>query len=238
MSRFSSIVWSSVGKKFLTGITGLVLCVFILEHLSGNLLLLHKNPGPFNRYAHWLHSLGEVLIVIELGLVAVFAVHIIMGISVAVRKTEARPRAMRYFKTAGAGHPSRKSLSSVSMLVTGIVLLAFVIIHLKMFKFGPGVEAEYVDAHLTEIHGEEVRDIYRLVEEEFSNIWTVIGYVAVMLLLGLHLRHGFWSAFQSIGIGHPRYAPFIYAVGIVFAAAMAVGFLLLPIIIYFRGVAS
>lgn len=238
MSRFSSIVWSSVGKKFLTGITGLVLCVFILEHLSGNLLLLHKNAGPFNRYAHWLHSLGEVLIVIELGLVAVFAVHIIMGISVAVRKTEARPRAMRYFKTAGAGQPSRKSLSSVSMLVTGIVLLAFVIIHLKMFKFGPGVEAEYVDAHLTEIHGEEVRDIYRLVEEEFSNIWTVIGYVAVMLLLGLHLRHGFWSAFQSIGIGYPRYAPFIYAVGIVFAAAMAVGFLLLPIIIYFRGVAS
>ena len=59
-----------------------------------------------------------------------------------------------------------------------------------------------------------------------------------MLLLGLHLRHGFWSAFHSIGIGYPRYAPFIYAVGIVFAAAMAVGFLLLPIIIYFRGVAS
>ena len=238
MSRFSSIVWSSVGKKFLTGITGLALCVFILEHLSGNLLLLYKDSEPFNRYAHWLHSLGEVLIVFELGLVAVFVIHIIMGISVAVRKTDARPRAMRYYKTAGAGHPSRKSLSSVSMVITGLVLLVFVIVHLKMFKFGPGVEAEYVDAHLTEIHGEKVRDLYRLVEEEFSNIWTVIGYVAVMLLLGLHLRHGFWSAFQSLGIGYPRYTPLIYSVGIVFAIVMAVGFLLLPILIYIRGVPS
>jgi succinate dehydrogenase / fumarate reductase cytochrome b subunit len=238
MSRFSSIVWSSVGKKFLTGITGLVLCVFILEHLSGNLLLLYNDSEPFNRYAHWLHSVGELLIVIELGFVAIFVIHIIMGISVAVRKTEARPRAMRYFKTARAGHPSRKSLSSVSMILTGLVLLVFVIIHLKMFKFGPGVEAAYVDAHLTEVHGEKVRDLYKLVEEEFSNIWTVIGYVAVMLLLGLHLRHGFWSAFQSLGIGYPRYTPFIYSVGIVFAVVMAVGFLLLPILIYFRGVAS
>ena len=121
------------------------------------------------------------------------------------------------------------------MVVTGLVLLIFVIVHLKMFKFGPGVEAEYVDVHLTEIHGEEVRDLYRLVEEKFSNVWTVIGYVAVMLLLGLHLRHGFWSAFQSLGIGYPRYAPLIYSVGIVFAIVMAVGFLLLPILIYLRG---
>ena len=235
MSRFSSIVWSSVGKKFLTGITGLLLCVFILEHLSGNLLLLYNDSAPFNRYAHWLHGLGEVLIIVELGLAITFVIHIIMGISVAVRKADARPRGMRYHKTAGAGNPSRKSLSSVSMVVTGVVLLIFVIVHLKMFKFGPGVEAEYVDVHLTEIHGEEVRDLYRLVEEKFSNVWTVIGYVAVMLLLGLHLRHGFWSAFQSLGVGHPRYAPLIYSVGIVFAIAMAVGFLLLPILIYLRG---
>ena len=235
MSRFSAVVWSSVGKKFLTGITGLALCVFVIEHLSGNLLLLHKDPLPFNRYARFLHSLSELLIVLEIGLVAVFVVHIIVGISIAMGRGKSRPRQMRYHKTARAGKPSRKSLGSVSMIFTGLVLLVFLIIHLKMFKFGPGIEAGYVDEHLTQIHGEKVRDLHKLVMEAFSNKWTVIGYVAVMLLLGLHLSHGFWSAFQSLGMGHRRYTPIIYSVGIVFAIVMAVGFLLLPILIYFRG---
>ena len=70
--------------------------------------------------------------------------------------------------------------------------------------------------------------------EEFSKGWVVIEYVAVVLLLGLHLRHGFWSALQFLGVSHPRYAPLIDSVGIVFAIVMAVGFLLLPIWIYFR----
>ena len=80
MHRFSAVVWPSVGKKLLTGITGLALCVFIIEHLLGNLLLLHKAAWSFNRYAHFLHSLGELLIILELGLVAVFVIHPIVGI--------------------------------------------------------------------------------------------------------------------------------------------------------------
>jgi succinate dehydrogenase / fumarate reductase cytochrome b subunit len=220
-----------LAKKFLTGLTGLALCVFIIEHLSGNLLLLHKDPEPFNRYAHFLHSLGELLILLELGLAAVFVIHIIIGIRIAMGREKSRPRELRYHKTANAGKPSRKSLSSVSMIFTGLVLLIFLIIHLKMFKFGPGIEAGYV----THIHGDEARDLYKLVQEEFSKEWVVVGYVAVMLLLGVHLRHGFWSAFQSLGMGHPRYTPIIYSVGIVFAIVMAVGFLLLPLWIYFRG---
>jgi succinate dehydrogenase / fumarate reductase cytochrome b subunit len=235
MHRFSAVVWSSVGKKLLTGITGLALCVFIIEHLLGNLLLLHKAAEPFNRYAQFLHSLGELLIILELGLVAVFVIHIIVGIRIAMGREKSRPREMRYHKTARAGKPSRKSLASMSMIFTGLVLLVFLIFHLKMFKFGPGVEEGYIDQQLTQIHGEKVRDIHRLAMEAFSNKWAVIGYVAVMLMLGLHLSHGFWSAFQSLGMDHPRYAPIIYSAGIVFAIVMAVGFLLLPVLIYFRG---
>jgi succinate dehydrogenase / fumarate reductase cytochrome b subunit len=231
MRRFSSLVWSSVGKKFLTGITGLALCAFIVEHLSGNLLLLHKDPEPFNKFAHFLHSFGKFLIGLEVGLAAVFIVHIIAGVRIAMGKEKARPREMRYRYTANAGTPSRKSWGSVSMVFTGMVLLGFLIVHLRMFKFGPGIEAGYV----TEIDGEQARDLYRLVEEKFQNLWIVIGYIAVMLLLGLHLRHGFWSAFQSLGMNHPRYTPVIYSAGILFAIVMAVGFLLLPIWIYFRG---
>ena len=236
MSRFSSIVWSSIGKKFLTGLTGLGLCAFIIEHLSGNLLLLHKAPEPFNKYAHFLENFGELLIVLELGLVAAFVIHIITGIAIAMGRTKSRPYEMRYHKTAWAGKPSRKSPGSVSMIFTGLVLFVFLIIHLKMFKYGPGIDAGYVDAHLTQLNGgEKVRDLHKLVVEAFSNKWTVIGYVAVMLLLGTHLSHGFWSAFQSLGINHPRYAPIIYSVGIAFAVVMAVGFLLIPIWMYFRG---
>ena len=231
MRQFSSLVWSSVGKKILTGITGLALCLFIIEHLTGNLLLLHSDGEPFNKYAHTLHSLGEILIVLELGLAAVFIGHMIVGVRIAMDKEKSRPREMRYYRTANAGKPSRKTWGSVSMIVTGIVLFIFLIIHLKMFRFGPGIEQGYV----TQIDGKPAVDLYRLVDESFQNIWVVIGYVAVMLLLGLHFSHGFWSAFQSLGVNHPRYTPVIYTVGIVFAVVMAVGFLFLPIWIYFRG---
>ena len=166
---------------------------------------------------------------------AVFVIHIILGIAIAMGREKSRPREIRYHKAASAGKPSRKSPGSVSMIFTGLVLFVFLIIHIKMFKYGPGIEAGYVDEHLTKIHGEDVRDLHRLVMEAFSDKWIVIGYVAVMLLLGLHLSHGFWSAFQSLGVNHPRYTPIIYSVGIVFAIVMAAGFLLFPIWIYFRG---
>ena len=140
MSRFSSIVWSSVGEKnFLTGITGLLLmCVSFLNTCRATSYSFTTIPHPFNRYAHWLHSLGEVLIIVELGTRHNFLSSIS---SWGYRSPFARrmpvPGGCGITKPAGAGNPSRKSLSSVSMVVTGLVLLIFVIVHLKMFKFGP-----------------------------------------------------------------------------------------------------
>lgn len=226
----SSVLWSSIGKKILTGLTGAVLFLFIVVHLLGNLTLLTGHGEVFNAYSHFLISLGKILIVIELILLAAFLLHILTTASIALRKRKARP--VSYYKVESAGKPSRKSFGSSTMIYSGLVVLVFTVLHLKTFKFGPGIAEGYV----AQIKGESVRDLYRLVIEVFSNKWYVLWYVVAMIPLGLHLSHGFWSAFQSLGVNHPRYTPALYALGYGLAVVIAVGYLLIPIWIYFTGV--
>ncbi|RMD91574.1 MAG: succinate dehydrogenase [Calditrichaeota bacterium] len=216
---------SSVGKKFVMAITGLAMIIFLIEHLSGNLLLFSKDPDPYNKYSHFLISFGWLLIVAELILLAFFIFHIISGISVFLSKRKARSEG--YVKVASAGKPSKKNLSSVTMIYTGILMFIFIVIHLKTFKYGPH--------YTTTIDGVQMRDLHKLVWEVFQNPVYVIWYVAAMIFLGFHLRHGFWSAFQSLGIYHPRYTPVIYTIGVLVAIILAVGFLGIPIWIYFKG---
>ncbi|MFQ5630615.1 MAG: succinate dehydrogenase cytochrome b subunit, partial [bacterium] len=198
------------------------LILFIVEHLLGNLLLFSNNPNPFNKYSHFLISLGNILVVVELGFLAFFILHIYSGISVFVGKIKARPEG--YHKTTNSGPPSKKNISSITMIYTGIVLLVFVAIHLKTFKYG-----QY---YPTIVGGVEMRDLYKLVYKVFQDPKYVIGYVLTMALLGFHLRHGFWSAFQSLGVYHPRYTPIISIIGIIVAVVLAVGYLVMPIWVY------
>ncbi|MFQ5866198.1 MAG: succinate dehydrogenase cytochrome b subunit, partial [bacterium] len=180
---------------------------------------------PFNKYSHFLISFGAIIIVAELILIAILLFHVISGVSIALGKIKARP--VSYKKTANAGGASKKTISSTTMIYTGILIFVFLVIHLKTFKFGP--------YYTTNVDGVEMRDLYKLVMEVFVKPGYVIWYVAVMVLLGFHLRHGFWSAFQSLGAYHPRYMPIIYAVGIILAIVLAVGFLGIPLWIYFTG---
>jgi succinate dehydrogenase / fumarate reductase cytochrome b subunit len=159
----------------------------------------------------------------------VFLFHIVMGVMVWIDKKRARPRG--YIKTEDAGSPSKKTWSSKNMIITGLVLFVFTIIHVKDFKYGPGVDEGYV----TVINGTAMRDLYSLVVHSFQNIYYVIGYTIAMILLGFHLRHGFWSGFQSLGVQHPRLVPLIYGVGIFLAIVLAAGFLFIPIYLYFAG---
>ncbi|NIR48149.1 succinate dehydrogenase cytochrome b subunit [candidate division KSB1 bacterium] len=230
MVPFSKLLWSSVGKKVVMAITGLAMIIFLIEHLSGNLLLFNKNPEPFNKYSHFLISFGSILVVVELILVAILVFHMISGISIALGKRKARPS--RYAKTGSAGGASKKTFSSMTMIYTGILLFVFVVIHLKTFKYGPGIEEGYVVATNG---GEQIRDLHGLVYDVFQKPGYVIWYVVSMMFLGFHLRHGFWSAFQSLGAYHPRYMPIIYSVGIIVAIVLAVGFLGIPLWIYFTG---
>jgi succinate dehydrogenase / fumarate reductase cytochrome b subunit len=218
-------LWSSVGKKFIMAITGLAMVIFLIEHLSGNLLLFSRNPDPYNKYSHFLISFGSILYVAEFILIAILVFHMVSAISITIGKMKARP--IDYYKTGNAGSPSKKTLASSTMIYTGAVLFIFLIIHLKTFKFGPN--------YTTDVDGVEMRDLHGLVWEVFQSPGYVTWYVAAMVLLGSHLWHGFWSAFQSLGVSHPRYTPIIYGIGIMVAAVLAVGFLGIPIWIYFTG---
>ena len=117
------------------------------------------------------------------------------------------------------------------MVYTGLLVLVFIVIHLRTFKYGPAEAEGYVSS----IDGVEVRDLHRLVVEKFQQIEWVVGYVAAMILLGVHLSHAFWSAFQSLGFYHERYTPLLYSAGRALAVLISLGFLIIPIWIYFSG---
>jgi len=224
-----TLVKSSVGKKLVMAVTALSLVLFVIVHLIGNLQLLRSNSSSFNAYAHKLEDLGVVLYVAELGLLGIFITHFIIAITIVLKKKDARP--VKYFVTKNLGGTSHKSIGSSTMIYTGIVMLIFIVVHLITFKYGPGIKEGYVKL----VHGQDVRDLHRLVVEWFSKEWYVAFYTAVMTLLLLHLRHGFWSAFQSLGLNHAKYNKFIFAVGVFVAITFSLGFLFIPIFIYFTG---
>jgi succinate dehydrogenase / fumarate reductase cytochrome b subunit len=229
MGKASSILGSTIGKKFVMAATGLALVAFVLFHLSENLVLLFGTRELYNQWTHILESMAPLLYVAELILLAFFVFHIISGIQVYLGKRRSRPES--YAKSARAGGPSRRTTSSVSMIFTGLVLGVFLVIHIVTFKYGPNV----ADGYVHNIDGVAMRDMYRLVVETFAQPQFVLFYSAVMILLGLHLRHGIWSAFQSLGTMKPSLSSVIYGLGVLVAILVGLGFLVLPVWIYFGG---
>jgi len=224
MPSFLDALKSQVGRKILTGITGVGLIIFIIFHLLGNLSLF-GSAHAFNEYTYTLESLGGILYILEAGLAIAFLLHAYIGISIWWNRRKARPEG--YVKYQSKGGPSHQTWASKSMIFTGIVLLVFLVIHIDTFKFGA--------TDMITRNGHEMRDLKELVIATFQNAWYAFGYTAVMVLLGLHLGHGFWSAFTSLTMKHKKYSAVIYSIGIVFAILMAVGFLFIPLYIYFTG---
>jgi succinate dehydrogenase / fumarate reductase, cytochrome b subunit len=219
---------SQVGRKLLTGITGVLLVGFVIAHLSGNISLLQNSPDAFNRYTEFLHGFGGLLIAVEILLGLTILLHAYLGIAIALRRRKARAQGYEVYKSRGGD--SRQSLSSRTMAITGIVLLVFLVIHIVQFRFGPNVSQGFI----TSLDGKEARDLQRLVVETFRSIWWVVFYVGVTVLLGFHLRHGIWSMLQSLGAMKPRMSKAIYGLALIVGVLLALGFLLLPIWIYLR----
>jgi succinate dehydrogenase / fumarate reductase, cytochrome b subunit len=218
MSSFRGVFSSSVGTKLLVGLTGLLLFAYLLLHLAGNMLVF-AGQDTFNAYSHMLIS-NPLVVPVEIGLIAVFLLHVYKTVTMWLRNQSARP--IRYEKKAWAGYKSRKSLSSTTMIWTGLVTLVFIGIHLQQFKFG----AWYA------VGDPPIRDLYRTESEVFTSpVWVVI-YVICMILVGFHLRHGISSAFQSIGADHPVYTRRLVIVGTVLAVLIAAGFAVIPIWVY------
>ena len=214
---------SPIGKKIITGITGLSLTLFVLFHLAGNLTLFAGSKA-YNQFAHFLESLGILLYAVEFLLLGLAIFHVVIGITIRLNTLKARP--VDYSQLKSAGEPSKQSISSRSMLITGAVLLGFLVLHLATFKFGT--------YYSTIIDGVEMRDLSSLVIEKFQNPIYAFGYAGVMVMLAFHLRHGIWSACQSIGVLNSKMSPGVYAIALVLSGLIAISFIILPLSIYFN----
>lgn len=223
-SSITAALTSQVGRKILTGITGVLLVLFVIAHLVGNLQLINTDPEPFNAYGQFLHGFGTLFYIIEILLAGTIILHAAIGISIFMRKRQARKHGYAVHKSKGG--PSKQSVASRTMAITGSILLLFLIVHILQFRFG-GPEEVMID-------GAPAHDLHSMVMSTFSNIGWVIFYVGVMLILAFHLRHGIWSALQSLAAMKPRWSKGVYSLALLLGIALAIGFLILPVVIYVR----
>jgi succinate dehydrogenase / fumarate reductase cytochrome b subunit len=219
MNGTTSALTSSIGKKLIMGATGLFLCIFLVVHLSGNLLLFKNDDGAaFNQYSEFMSTNGLIR-VMEIILFLGFAFHILDGLVLTLRNRSARPT--RYI----ANSPSANSnWMSRNMGITGSIVFVFLAVHLNTF---------FVQQRLLETQ----ESMYRAVVAAFQtgwNGWYWAFYLVAMILLGFHLNHGFQSAFQSLGLSHQRYTPLIEALGLLFSIIIPTGFAIIPIYFFFR----
>ena len=207
MNWFTDTFGSSVGKKLMMAVTGLFFCVFLVLHLAGN-LTLYMGKDVFNSYAQHLHSLGPILTLAEWGLLIFAVIHISTGLLLFYQNFKARPTRYAVNKRAGG-----RTLGSATMPYTGFILLLFVIYHLFNFHF--------VDkTHTT---------IFQIVSTAFAQPGYVLIYTFAMIIAAVHVSHGFWSAFQTLGANHPKYTPFLRGLSFVFSLIVGIGFGFIPV---------
>jgi succinate dehydrogenase / fumarate reductase, cytochrome b subunit len=218
-----SVVFFSTynGKKFLMGLAGLIWSGFVFVHMMGNFLLL-KSADSYNVYAHNLTQ-GPLIYLIEAILLGALAVHFYCAISLTLENKKARGPE-KYLVNPQSKEKGGGWISS-TMWSQGIVLLCFLVFHIATFKYGTYYE--------TTINGVVMRDLFRLVHEVFQNPQFVALYVVVLVVLGLHLSHGFWSAFQSLGLLNDSNRPFIKKMSRVYAITVFGGFVVQPIYLIF-----
>jgi len=232
MINLKDALTSSVGKKILNGLSAFALVFFVIGHLGGNLTLL-ISPEAFNSYAAKLHGLGFLLYIVEFGLLAAIVLHVVTSISVTLESSEARTQGYRSPQKSKEG-PSNYGFSSVNMIVSGLVLLMFLVIHLIQFRLRPYWDGEYSSETY-------YKHLYEMVHGAFTETMPVLGfdfpiwvfvYCGTMAFLGFHLRHGIWSMFQSIGAMNSRWRSSMIGLSLIVGVLLAVGFFFLPIGIY------
>jgi succinate dehydrogenase / fumarate reductase, cytochrome b subunit len=188
-------------------------------HLAGNILIL-AGPDTFNHYAQVLAGNPAVVYTGEVLLVVTLLVHIFKGVAVVAGNMRARPH--RY--AVRSNHEKKTTVASRTLIAQGAVILFFLINHLAMMKFGP--------VYNVNLNGSETRDLYKLVSEIFHKPAFVAWYVVALLILSLHLGHGFYSSFQSLGINNPKIMGFLRKAGYLYDALITVGFVIIPIYVY------
>jgi succinate dehydrogenase / fumarate reductase cytochrome b subunit len=217
MNWLTRLLKSSIGAKAIMAVTGLLLLGFVIGHLLGNLQMF-LGQDAVNSYAQGLRDLGPLLWVVRIGLLVVFLAHIATGIRLANANENARPVA--YQKP----HTIRATPASRSMALTGIVILAYVLFHLAHLTFGV-IYPDYAD--LVDAQGRH--DVYSMAVLGFQEWWLTGTYLIAMGVLGLHLRHGISSFFQTLGLNHPRYNPVIEKLGPAGGGLIVLGYVSIPL---------
>jgi len=213
-----SFLKSSIGQKFLMSLTGLFLIVFLCVHLLMNLLLLFDNSGMlYNEGAHFMAT-NPLIRVVEPVLAIGFLLHIIYASILTLQNQKARP--VRY---AVVNQSESSKWASRNMFVLGGLVFVFIVLHLSNFYF----TMKFGD--MPKVAGTEIDDAYTLVSSLFGMWWYSAIYVIGAILLGLHLHHAFWSAFQTLGLSNELWRKRLEVVGLAYTIIVAGGFAIIPL---------
>ncbi len=236
MSLLGNLFSSSIGRKFLMAITGLVLVGFVIGHLVGNLQIF-GNPDHINGYAHFLQSLGPLLWVARIVLLVCVAIHIWAAVVLTLENKSARGP-----ESYGVKRFIRASVASRYMRLTGFVVLAFIVYHLAQFTLGAAshdtFKTELPEYRMTEdfqvagfpvvMAGEEVHDVYSMVFLGFANPIVSLFYIVAVGLLAVHLWHGVESMFQTFGWRNAKWAAGLQRVVAILCLVYFLGNLAIP----------
>ena len=224
MGWFTKLINSSLGRKLLMSLTGLFLITFLVIHLIGNTAIFKGDDGlAFNAYAKFM-STNPLIHTVSYLLYAGIILHVIIAITLYFSNKSSRP--VGYDKlNAGAN----SSWESRNMTLLGLLILAFLFIHLKDFWW----QYKYHGGYEFQIDADGNRDIYALVIEQFKTPFALVSYLIGLIALFFHLKHGFWSAFQTLGLDHKKYTPLIKALGLLYAILVPLGFASMPVYVYF-----
>ena len=221
----ANIFCSSIGKKFIMAITGMALFLFVVLHLAGNLQVF-LGPEEINRYGDFLQTNKELLWPARIGLLFIVGLHIWSAIKLSAENKAARPQAYVQQEVVAASYASR------TMLMSGLIILAFIIYHLLHFTVQVrGVNL--VDTDFREMHDLKGRhDVYAMMIIGFRNPFVSLFYIIAQFLLFMHLGHGLGAMFQSMGWKSPAYAPLIAKFAQVVSWLIFVGYISIPICIF------
>jgi succinate dehydrogenase / fumarate reductase, cytochrome b subunit len=210
MTRALTFYSSSLGKKVVMAITGLILVGFVIGHVLGNLQVF-LGAGPMNAYAALLKANPTLLWGVRLVLLAAVGLHIVAAVQLTRLSQRSRPEGYHYKDVIQADYAAR------TMRWSGPIIAVFVIYHL--LHFTTGTVHPHFDAH----------DVYRNVIIGFRAWPVAVFYVIAMVALGFHLWHGVWSMFQSLGLNNPKADTTLHRLAVVAALAITIGFIVIPV---------
>ena len=216
-----SFLHSTIGRKFVVGLTGFFLITFLVIHVSINSTILLGDEGAtFNAASHFM-AYNWLIRAMEVGLFAGFILHIVMTLQLYFQNRSKRP--VGYVKTDGQAN---SKWYSRSMALLGTLLLIFLIIHINNFW-------SHKLIHIY-INGEEVTDYYTNIKETFATWYVVVFYIGAFVALAYHLLHGFPSAFQTLGLNHKKYTPLIKGLGTAFSIIVPGLFAAIALAVHFK----